>query len=564
MFTASFWYVIPMDELTKIQKTKSFKDFCERSFHLLIARNPVAATHLGLTDYNHLWPDISKEGVLQDIKILKALHFKLKEFSTTELDSQEEKEDYELLDWYLDIALFELEEMRFWIANPRITQLIVSGLYELLLKTQQDEEGLASVISRLKGISHLVEDIKTRVTEPVQLWVDGELKACETLPTFLESIIQHFVSITDESKEVLSKATKLGLEAINQYQEWLQSLKGAPSLPCNRELYEKLINKRRLGMDASEIEELGKQYRKEIEKILEDLVTKLPGDSISEVRENIRKKHPVSFEDALEHYRHLAKKAKAFLIENDILSIPPNEAHEVVYTPPPVRHLLSVAAAYTPGKFDDPQMGRYWLSPSDDKRMLEEHNYASMGFLMVHESYPGHNFHFMCANTHPSYVRTEILSYPSPNLGFMYPSQGAEIIEGWALYTEEMMLGKGFEYDPTNPEELENLEIRYMLMNAVRWRATRIVIDVQLHTGQISYEEAVKYLQKATGFSETTSRAGVLMFSQSPGYFLSYLLGKHLLVNLKEKLGIPDKEFHDKIVYSGFVPFWFLRDYIFS
>ncbi len=554
-----------MTELTGIHESKSFKDFCKRSFDLLIARNPVGATHIGISDYNHLWPDISKEGVLKDIEILNALQTKLKEFSSGPFDSKEEEEDFLLLEWSLDIALFEMEEMRFWTANPRISGLILSGTNSLLLKTHPSAEKRAkALIQRLKGIQRLIDDVKTRITEPVQLWINGEMRGCQALPSFFESIPEAFPSIIEEDKQILSEAVKTGLDSINQYQKWLQSIKGSPNLPTKKALYEKLVMKRRLGLSAYEIEDLGRYYLQFTEKILKDLVSKLPGDSISEVRDNIRKKHPESYEKALENYKQLAKKAKSFLIDNDILSMPPNENHEVVWTPPPMRHLMSQAGASPPGKFDDPQTGRFWLCPHDDPKMLEEHPNAWASIVMCHESYPGHNLHGICANTNPSPVRTRIFVHPSPNMGFMYPSQTAEVLEGWGLYCEEMMLNHGFEYDPANPNDLENLEKQFTLINALRWRAARIVIDVQLHTERLSYEEGVKFLQKATGFRETMCRAEVLMYSQSPGYFFSYLLGKHLLVNLKQELEIPEKEFHDGIVYSGTVPFWFLKERVFN
>ncbi|MFX0116458.1 MAG: DUF885 family protein, partial [Candidatus Hodarchaeota archaeon] len=466
-----------------------------------------------------------------------------------------------LLDWYLDMALFELEKMRFWTHNPQLTGLILSGLNTLLLKTHPSAEKRAfSMVKRLKGISRLVEKIKTRVSEPVQLWVDSEIRACKTLSDFMATIPEAFSSISEGLVQALSEAATDASKAMEEYRQWLESIEGSPALPANKGLYEELILKRHLGMEANEIEELGKHYLQETQEILTELVTKLPGESVTEIRSNIRKKHPASFEEALENYSQLAKRAKEFLIKNDILTIPPKENHQVMYTPPPIRHLMSLAGASPPGRYDDPQTGYFWCCPHDDPKMLLEHPNAWASILMTHESYPGHNLHAVCANSQPSLVRTHAFARPSSNLGLMYPSQIAEIIEGWALYCEEMMLEHGFEDNPANP----NLEKQFSLINAVRWRAARMVIDVQLHTGRITYEEAVDFLASTVGFSETICRAEILMYSQSPGYFLSYLLGKHLLVNLKQELDIPEKEFHDKIVYSGFVPFWFLKTYVFS
>ncbi len=549
--------MVPLNEFTQLNEVKSFKELCERSFKLLTARNPTFATQMGLEIYNEFWPDISIKGVQKDIKTLKLIQSKLKDFSPFSLATKEEKEDYALLEWFLDIALFELEKMRFWAANPRLTGFILSGLNALILKPHFSfENRITSLIHRLKGIPRLVEDVKTRVTEPVQLWVDGEIYACKPLTSFVESIPQAFPG----QESLLSKGVEIALKAIQRYQNWLQSLEGANSLPFSKSYYEELIRIRRLGMDTNTIEELGRYYLQETQDALTELTAQLSGNSVNEVRANIRKNHLSSFEEILDEYKQLAKRAKRFLQDKDLITIPPKEDHQVVFTPAPIRHLMSLGGASPPGKFDDPQRGYYWITPHDNSKMLEEHPSVAFSIFMAHESYPGHNLHKICANTHPSIVRTRLFVYPSSNMGLTYSSQTAEVIEGWGLYCEEMMLKHGFEDDPANP----NLEKKFMLINALRWRAARIILDVQLHTGKITYDEAVEFLQKAIGINKTISQAEVLMYSQSPGYFLSYLIGKHLLVNLKEELGITDKIFHNKIVYSGLVPYWFLKDHVFA
>ncbi|MFX0061716.1 MAG: DUF885 domain-containing protein [Candidatus Hermodarchaeota archaeon] len=547
-----------MVSIEEIKSIKSFKELCERSSELFLECNPTSATNMGIDKFNHLWPRLSHKNVLQEIENLKIIHQKLKEIPPDSLGSNEDRADYILFEWYLDIVLFELEKMRYWEYNPRISGLILSGLNGLLLRKKPTSESNAnSMVKRLQTIPQVIEDIKNRATKPAQLWVDGEIKALGTLSSFIKTIPDAF---TDTRLiQELEEAATIAIDAINEYQQWLKTIESG-SLPINKELYEQLILKRRLGLDPKAIETLGLKYLQNTEEQLNKLVKVLPGQTIEEVRENIRKKHAPSFEILLDEYKEIAQKAEDFIIANDILTIPPNFEHKVVYTPPPMRHLMSLAGASPPGKYKDPQTGYFWVCPHDDLKMLEEHPYAWQSLLMSHESFPGHNIQAICANTHSSAVRTRLFAGPSSNLGLMYYGQLAEIIEGWALYCEQMMLEKGFEDDPANPDP----EKQFMLYNAIRWRAARMVIDVRLHTGEFSYEKAVEFLGNATGFNETINRAEVLMYSQSPGYFFSYLTGKHLLVHLKEELQISDKEFHDKILYGGFVPYWFLKEHVFA
>ncbi len=89
-----------------------------------------------------------------------------------------------------------------------------------------------------------------------------------------------------------------------------------------------------------------------------------------------------------------------------------------------------------------------------------------------------------------------------------------------------------------------------------------MLVDIGLHTEKMQFDEAIDFLMEHTGYNPTTAKSEVLMYSLSPGYFLSYLLGRHLLEQLKERTPISEKEFHDKVLYSGNIPYWFLRDHI--
>ena len=135
--------------------------------------------------------------------------------------------------------------------------------------------------------------------------------------------------------------------------------------------------------------------------------------------------------------------------------------------------------------------------------------------------------------------------------------QGTETIEGWAHYCEELMLEEGF-YD--NPKKAE-----LILVNGQIWRAVRIIVDIELHCKQRTVEEAIKMLMKEATMDETSATAEVTRYTFSPGYQLSYLIGKLLIDDLrkevKEKMGdkFTLKFFHDTILQSANMPYFFLK-----
>ncbi len=112
---------------------------------------------------------------------------------------------------------------------------------------------------------------------------------------------------------------------------------------------------------------------------------------------------------------------------------------------------------------------------------------------------------------------------------------------------------------------ITDLETRLIQVNDMIWRAVRIIVDVKLSRGEMTFEEAVDMLVREAGMSREAALAEVNRYTQTPGYPLSYLLGKHLILKLKEevkqKMGykFSEKFFHDTILANGYLPISMLR-----
>ena len=179
--------------------------------------------------------------------------------------------------------------------------------------------------------------------------------------------------------------------------------------------------------------------------------------------------------------------------------------------------------------------------PKDTANLGKHLNYKSLRNTAVHEAYPGHFLQGACSDR-GSIVR--ILA------------DGTETVEGWAHYCEEMMAEKGF---------ITDFETKIVQVNDMIWRAVRIIVDVKLSRGEMTFDEAVEMLVKETGMSQEAATAEVKRYTQTPSYSLSYLLGKHLILQLKkeveQKMGgkFDEKLFHDTITANGYLPISMLR-----
>ena len=240
------------------------------------------------------------------------------------------------------------------------------------------------------------------------------------------------------------------------------------------------------------------------------------------------------------------KRARQFVIDHDLVTIPPDEELKIVETPLFVRNQIPYAAYMPPGLLEPLQQGIFVVTPVDpndppekQEEKLRGHGYDDLPVTALHEAYPGHHLQLIVANLNKS--------LPRLFGGFL----SSLFIEGWAFYCEEMMAAAGF---------ITDLETRLMQVNEMIWRAVRVIVDVKLSRGEMTFEDAVKILVEETGMSEDAAQAEVNWYTQEPGYPLSYLLGKHLLLQLKEEVKqqmgdqFDERFFNDIITANGYLP----------
>jgi uncharacterized protein (DUF885 family) len=282
-------------------------------------------------------------------------------------------------------------------------------------------------------------------------------------------------------------------------------------------------------------------------------------------------------------------RARSYLIEHDIVSVPSDERIEIVPTPEYLRNVMPFAAYFEPPKFDPNPSGIYIVTPSvgNDPNAMREHSYSSISNTSLHEAYPGHHLQLSVASKHPSLTRL-LIDAPEFVEGWgMYSEQmmreqgfddapnfrlnmytdaiwracriildAPEFVEGWAMYCELMMREQGFDTAPSH---------RLMMHTDAIWRACRIIIDVKLQRGLLTVEQATDFLVEQTGFERPQAAAEVNWYTYRPTYPMSYLLGRQLLRRLRvdeqKRLGASFslKNFHDALLVQGSLPISFQR-----
>jgi uncharacterized protein (DUF885 family) len=310
-----------------------------------------------------------------------------------------------------------------------------------------------------------------------------------------------------------------------------------------RDKMRRLVELRELGLSMEEIAERGQTLVKEKEAALHkaaDTVIRAAGETpgatpVKQASAIVARDHPKDWPAVLTAYRDSVKKARDFVGSKGVASLPTNDRLDVIETPSYLRHVIPFAAYFPPARFEPVQLGVYMVTP----RPVEQFPRADIENTTVHEGYPGHHLQLTMANANPSTARILV--------------GATETVEGWAHYCEEMMFQHGYG---------SGAATQFVQLKDQLWRACRIVIDIGIHSGTMSFDEGWKMLVERTGMPEDGAKAELKRYTQSPGYQLSYLLGKVLIGELREtaqRKGMSERAFHDKLLRAGSLPIGLLR-----
>ena len=520
----------------------------ERWFRDMLAMHPEYATFLGIHDHDAELSVASREQIEREVDHLRSSVAEMEQFGGDQLSS-ERALDRDLLVHESQLELFRLTELRPWARSTDGAEHLGAALFPLFTRDFAPlDERLASMAGRLEAAPRYLAEARERLTDPVRLWVEIDLESTRSLPGFLDTIV---AAARTESRDHALAARLEGVvrdakAALVEHAAWLRENalpRAEDEWAAGPERFERLVELRELEASGDEILAIGEEMLAESKAARDAICAEIdPTLSPAEVGDLVKNDHPATFAQALDEYRSGMDRARHFIADNDLATLPEEDHLVVIETPSFIRHLIPFAAYYEPAKFDRVPLGVYIVTPPQTPEMMREHNYASISNTGVHEAYPGHHLQLSAAITNPSVVR--LFSF------------APEFAEGWAFYCERMMKQQGYDDTPTN---------WYVVHTDAIWRATRIVLDVRLHRGQIGFDDAVDFLVAQTGFERPAALAEVKRYTSTPTYQLSYLYGRHMIERLKGEVqarmgpGFNLKFFHDTLLYGGTMPVSYAR-----
>ena len=527
-----------------------FYDLVEGRFRRLVASEPIAATYFGIHGYDDRLGDGGRDTILADIAADREHLAAIEALDDAALSSSVRFErDLEMHN--VRRSIFEADELRIWERRSLALDTIGDGLFLLFARDHAPlAERLDAITSRLEGVPTHLEEARHRSSVPqVRLWQRIEIESAGQLPAFFDELVAAGRGVLGQPEQRrLERAASTAAVSVDLFTTWLEGTiaDGIDASGVGRELHDRMVELRAFdGLDADAILDLGEQ------KLAEEIEARRaaareidPDADVNDVVARVKSDHAASFDAALEQYRDAMRRARTYLIEKDLASVPSDERIDVIETPEYLRNVIPFAAYFSPAAFDRDSKGIYIVTPSvhGDPNAMREHNRASISNTSIHEAYPGHHLQLDAARRHPSLTR---LLADAP-----------EFVEGWGMYSELMMREHGFDDGP---------EYRVMLHTDAIWRACRIILDVRLHRGEIGVDEAVDYMVEQTRFERDNARSEVEWYTYRPTYPLSYLVGRTLLLELRaseeRRLGaeFSIRAFHDTLLRNGSLPISFHR-----
>jgi uncharacterized protein (DUF885 family) len=528
-------------------------DLVEARFKRVVEEEPTWATYLGIHEWDDRLPDPSRERILGDAAEDRAHVATLEALDPAGL-SPEARFERDLELHHVRLRIFRGDTLRIWERRSTGASSIGDALFPLFTRDFAPlRERLQTIATRLEQAPAFLRGHRSRAVVPqVGPWLEIELRASASTPRFLDDILAaadaHASDVPERERNRLAAAIDRAKLAIEDQAEWIREiLPGAtPDWPIGRELYGQLLDLRAFeGLDADVILEIGWE---QLERNHADRAAAAreidPGATEAEVVERVKDDHPATFAQAIEEYRVAMRRARTHIIERGLATVPDDERVDVIETPPYLRGVIPFAAYYQPAQWDTNPVGVYIVTPDvdGDPGAMREHYRAAISNTSIHEAYPGHHLQLALAARHPSLTRVQV--------------DAPEFVEGWGMYSEQLLREHGFDDGPA---------FRVALATDAIWRAARIVLDVRMHRGEVSIEEAADFLIQHTGFERPNALAEARRYTYTPSYNLSYLLGKVLLLELREteqrRLGqaFSLRRFHDMLLRGGSLPISFHR-----
>lgn len=443
-----------------------------------------------------------------------------------------------------------LDDWLMWRRQPDIyLNPCLGGVFNLFLhRLKPEPELVRAAVGRLRAIPRLLEDGRRNLKAELvpRLYVERAIRQARAGARYLGDILPKEVG-DEQLRAELADWGGVASGAMQVYADFLSEQllpKANGEYAIGADRYSRLLREKELLSD--DVFTLRERGRREYDRLSSELtgLAQVIGrtEDWPRVLQDLNRDHPTTPEAMLASYAEWTERARQFLKDRQLVTLPPGEECRVEPSPLFQRPVIAVASYNSPPPFSASMRGYFFVPfppdgapPNDVQQRLENNSFPSIPTTSVHEAYPGHHWHLVTAKANPSRVRR---AFRTPYF-----------TEGWGLYAEQVMREQGFFTDPR--QDMSQVE-------ATLFRAARIVVDTSLHIGDMSFEEGVEFMRTRANLPEPTARAEVMRYCAWPTQASAYLTGQLEILRIRSRFlaqGLGSlRDFHNTIAASGGLP----------
>jgi len=540
---------------------RQFEELAARYIDRFPAMSPVYATWLGDHRFDSELDGVSESDRVRSAGFIRDYIGQLSQIDPRRL-SRANQVDCAMLNHRLHSQLWRIEQLQEWAWNPlEYTRLVGSAIYGLVARDFAPfEKRLVCVSARLAAFPRLFDQIRAALVPARVPKVHAEtaIKQNRGVLSIIDNMVEPYLTVLPpDEQNRLKSAIETGRRVVEDHQKWLESQllpQATGDFRLGTELYEKKLAialhtplTRRQIRDRAEIAKEVYRHRHPY--------TEFPAKPTDAYKQSIiRACLEIAYRDLpradgiVKAVKRSLELATAFTRDKDLVTMPPDPVEIIVM--PEFQRGIALAYCDAPGPLDAGQKTFYAVAPipeewTDDQvtSFLREYNTRSIHDLTVHEAVPGHFLQLAHSNRYPGILRAVLSS--------------GTFIEGWAVYTESMMIDQGFmDGDPL------------MRLIVLKWQlraAANAVLDQAVHCEGMTKEAGMKLLMEDAFQEEREASAKWLRAQLTSVQLSTYFVGYQEHTDLRreaertwgDKFNL--KEYHDRVLSFGSPPVKFVR-----
>ena len=518
-----------VESLTQPDDRSAATRWLDRFFESYYRLRPVNATFIGVHDHDHRLPDFD---ALTEMRGLLAS-------APTTADTWAERIDLRLATGFLEIQLWECQSRHFHRGNPCCyTGEAIFGAMSLFLTDFAPlGQRVESAIARLEATPAFLDRGIAAIRQAPIHWTERAIRECRGALSFLTEGIARLMADDGITDPRLQRAADHAALAFTRFQHHLETdLRGnlKANVECGEAALSRYLTKGHCLVETAD--EIAARATAELDEATAELARRST-TSASDLRFGV------------ERYQSLWLEVRRIAEEHRLLTWP---EFPIRFAPRPGWAQAAAPDLYflyyrSPAALNRPAVHDYLIPSEDQPETAIKLNHV------IHHGGIGHhvqNWHAFRAASRLG--RVAAVDCASRIAMF----SGGTMAEGWACYATDLMEEVGF---LTPAEQLDELRTH-------RRMCARAVVDVRLHQGRMTLDQATEYYHRHTGMSAEAASNESVKNSMFPGAALMYFVGRGAIHRLRREVSrrlgarFNLRDFHDQFLSYGSIPVSLIAD----